>query len=107
MTLRITYDRPVLRAGNDVAAEVFGILDRAQIEYLIKARVQDVITSTSPLPVRLSYLQAIRLSRDLESSICEILLADADERGGRRLTSCTRTQRRRDRRRRPRSPTRA
>ena len=76
-TLRIAYDRPVERAGNEVAADVFGVLDLARIEYETKARVQVLIVSASPLHVRLSYLQSMGLSRELESSISEILLADA------------------------------
>jgi alpha-glucosidase (family GH31 glycosyl hydrolase) len=76
-TLRITFDRTVTRRANDVSTRVYEIIDRAQIEYEVKAQVHAVVTSSHPLHVRVSYLQAIGLSRDLESSICEILLADA------------------------------
>jgi alpha-glucosidase (family GH31 glycosyl hydrolase) len=76
-TLRISYDRPVPRRPNDVSTRVYEIIDRAQIEYEVKSQVHAVVTSTDPLHVRVSYLQAIGLSRDLESSICEVLLADA------------------------------
>ena len=76
-TLRITYERPVSRRPNDVSTRVYEIVDRAHIEYEVKSQVQAVITSSHPLHVRVSYLQAIGLPRDLESSICEILLADA------------------------------
>ncbi len=68
------WPEPAL-AANDVAARLFALLDRAQIEFGRKEYLHEIATSRQPLPVRVSRLQALDLDRDLETAVGEILLA--------------------------------
>ena len=61
--------------ANTVGERLFALLDAAQIDYEVKSRVHDIATSAHPLHVRMSHLQALELSRALESAVSEILLA--------------------------------
>lgn len=60
---------------NDVAARLFALLDRAQISYDLKTRVQSIATSDAPLSVRVSHLQALSLDPALATGVGEVLLA--------------------------------
>ncbi|GAB3286152.1 TIM-barrel domain-containing protein [Kineosporia babensis] len=71
---------PRLR-GNDVAGLTFRLLDRAQIDYQLKARVMEVIGAGSSSGARLLRLQALDLDPELLSAIGEILLAGGEEPG--------------------------
>ncbi|MFS0700393.1 TIM-barrel domain-containing protein [Cellulomonas sp. 179-A 4D5 NHS] len=70
--------RPRLR-DNDVPGRLFTLLDRAQIAYETKRRVMDVATSSRPLAVRVSHLQALDLDAALASAVGELLLARASD----------------------------
>ncbi|WP_285597790.1 TIM-barrel domain-containing protein [Kineosporia sp. NBRC 101731] len=77
-TVRIILgDRPLL-GDNNVHQRVFAVLDRAQIEYVTKARVMECITTAPSLSVRLSRLQALDLDPGLFRAVGEILLARSD-----------------------------
>ncbi|WP_456823290.1 TIM-barrel domain-containing protein [Cellulomonas sp. P5_E12] len=67
-------DDPQL-AANDVAGRLFTLLDRAQISYDLKTRVQTIATSDAPLSVRVSHLQALQLDAPLSAAVNELLLA--------------------------------
>ena len=60
---------------NDVARHVHGILDAAQVDYELKRRVLDVVTSDRPLHVRLSHLAALGAPDALREAVEEVLLA--------------------------------
>lgn len=59
----------------DVAARVFALLDRAQIEYERKRDLFDLLTAATPVATRISGLGALAVDRDLESALIEILTA--------------------------------
>jgi alpha-glucosidase (family GH31 glycosyl hydrolase) len=63
-------------AANNVPDRLFMLLDRAQIAYQAKEVIHQIATSTQPLSVRLSHLQALGLDRSLETAVGEILLAN-------------------------------
>ncbi|WP_250442987.1 glycoside hydrolase family 31 protein [Actinotalea sp. C106] len=67
---------PALR-NDDVAARLFALLDRAQIEYATKSQVYEVATADRPLAVRLTHLQALGLEPALETAVTELLCARA------------------------------
>jgi alpha-glucosidase (family GH31 glycosyl hydrolase) len=73
--LRVGFGRPPASATTDVTGRVFALLDLAEIEYETKRIVQQVATADQPVGVRVSHLQALGLDRELESAVCEILLA--------------------------------
>lgn len=60
---------------NDVAARLFTLLDRAQIEYDLKTRIHQIATSDAPLSVRVSHLQSLQLHAPLADAVGELLLA--------------------------------
>ncbi|WP_028047448.1 glycoside hydrolase family 31 protein [Cellulomonas sp. URHE0023] len=62
---------------NDVPARLFALLDRAQIAYDLKSRIQAIATSDAPLAVRVSHLQSLALDQALATAVGEILLARA------------------------------
>jgi alpha-glucosidase (family GH31 glycosyl hydrolase) len=74
-TLTVTLWPDPVPAGNDVTGRLFDLLDRAQIEFGVKERVQAIATSGRPMSVQLSGIQALDLDRDVERAIGEILLA--------------------------------
>ena len=77
-TIRVSLgERPRL-AGNDVEGRLFSLLHQAQLEYLVKTRAYEAATADAPLTTRLAQLQALDLSRPLESAIFELLLAAPD-----------------------------
>jgi hypothetical protein len=61
--------------ANDVAGRLFTLLDRAQISYDLKTRIQRIATSDAPLSVRVSHLQALQLDPSLAAAVGELLLA--------------------------------
>ncbi len=65
-------------APNDVQGRLFALLDRAQIDYVLKEWIHTIATSGQPLGLRVSRLQALDLDRELETAIGEILLAATD-----------------------------
>ena len=60
---------------NDVPGRLFALLDRAQIEYELKVRINEVCCGAAPLAVRLGHLQALAIDRTLEAAVSEVLLA--------------------------------
>ena len=75
-TLTVSVGPNPQLAPNDVAGRLFTMLDRAQIGFDLKQRIQLIATSEQPLSVRLSHLQALGLDRPLETAVGEILLAN-------------------------------
>lgn len=73
--LRFSIGADPQLAANTVRERLFALLDTAQIDYEAKSRIHDIATSDHPLHVRMSHLQALDLSRALESAVGEILLA--------------------------------
>jgi len=63
-------------AENDVTGRCFTLLDRAQIEFELKKRINDIVCSGRPPAVELSELQALAPARPLETAIGEILTAN-------------------------------
>ena len=66
---------------NDVAGELFALLERAQVPYATKEAVHAAATSAAPLAVRLSRVQALDVGRALETAVFELLLAHPEEHG--------------------------
>ncbi|MFY0407252.1 TIM-barrel domain-containing protein [Solicola sp. PLA-1-18] len=60
---------------DDVAARLFGLLDRAQIEFDLKEQVRAVATSDLPLATRVATLSAMDLGRALETAVLEVVTA--------------------------------
>ncbi len=75
-TLTVCVGPDPTLAANDVPGRLFTMLDRAQIGFELKQRIQLIATSGHPLSVRLSHLQALGLDRPLETAVGEILLAN-------------------------------
>lgn len=73
--LEVGFGAPVGLAHDDVEARLFGILDRARVEYDLKAEVHRVATSALPLHVRLGHLRALDLPAALAAAVEEVLLA--------------------------------
>ncbi|WP_456844092.1 TIM-barrel domain-containing protein [Cellulomonas sp. P5_C6] len=74
-TLTVTVGDDPQLAPNDVPARLFALLDRAQISYDLKTRVQSIATADAPLSVRVSHLQALELDAPLSAAVNELLLA--------------------------------
>ncbi|GAA2029562.1 TIM-barrel domain-containing protein [Pseudokineococcus marinus] len=67
---------PALRP-NDVHDRVFRLLDRAQVEHVVKNRAYAVVTADQPAALRASRLQALDLEPALLAAVGEVLLARA------------------------------
>jgi alpha-glucosidase (family GH31 glycosyl hydrolase) len=76
-TLTVSLGPDPRLAPNDVAARLFALLDRAQISYDLKTRIQTIATSDAPLSVRISHLQSLPLEPELSAAVNELLLARA------------------------------
>ena len=64
-------------AHDDTDARLFAVLDRARVEYDLKAEAYRVATSSLPLHVRLSHLRALDLPSALAAAVEEVLVARA------------------------------
>ncbi|PJI84877.1 glycoside hydrolase family 31 protein [Luteimicrobium subarcticum] len=79
LVLLLDASRGVRLRANDVVGRCFDVLDRAQVAYDLKERIQGVIAGTvssgGSLTTVVSRLQALGLPRVLESALGEVLLA--------------------------------
>ncbi len=74
-TIRILLAQTVLRE-NPVTDRIFGLLERAEIEYELKDRIFSVIEGEGSAAAKLSELQAMRVGEDLFGCIAELLTAE-------------------------------
>ena len=73
--LEAGFGVPVGVAADDADARLFGILDRARIEYDLKSEAYRVATARLPLHVRLAHLRALDLTPAVAAAVEEVLLA--------------------------------
>lgn len=74
-TVTVHFGADPQPAPTDVAARLFALLERAEIEYELKRDLYELLTAATPLAVRINGLQALAVDRELESALSEVLLA--------------------------------
>lgn len=62
-------------ADNQTKERVFDFLNQAEIGFVLKDRLYQLITAGKKLPVLLSELQSMELDKDLYGALMEILTA--------------------------------
>ena len=63
------------RSDNRTKERVFDFLNQAEIGFVLKDRLYQLITAGKKLPVLLSELQSMELDKDLYGALMEILTA--------------------------------
>ncbi len=73
-SIEVEFAAAVL-AGNRVKADVFALLDRAQIEFQLKEQIFGLVKSSASPAAALASLAALKLEHSLFGALCEILTA--------------------------------
>jgi alpha-glucosidase (family GH31 glycosyl hydrolase) len=74
MTIR--FDRLIPRTWARLLDEVYELLDRAHLSYDTKQLANDAVRDSRSAPEAAARVQGLELSRDLESALLEVILAD-------------------------------
>ena len=75
-TVTVTLQGDVAPPANDVRARVFRLLDDAQLDYRLKAKVADALERAQDPRDGLLEVEALPTSPSLRRALAEIVLAD-------------------------------
>ncbi|MCD8076495.1 MAG: DUF5110 domain-containing protein [Lachnospiraceae bacterium] len=73
-SVRVTILQAALRE-NDVTGQVFDLLNRAEIDFVVKEKVYSLVKKTVPTSVKVAELHSQRLDAELAGAVTEILTA--------------------------------